>query len=32
VDVAAAIANAVYQATGKRVSDSPITLDRLDGP
>jgi CO/xanthine dehydrogenase Mo-binding subunit len=30
--VAAAIANAVYQAAGKCVGDSPITLDRLDGP
>ena len=27
--VAAAIANAVYHATGKRVSDLPITLDKL---
>jgi len=29
VGVAAAIANAVYQATGKRVRDLPITLDKL---
>jgi xanthine dehydrogenase YagR molybdenum-binding subunit len=29
VGVAAAIANAVYHATGKRVRDLPITLDRL---
>ena len=29
VRVAAAIANAVYQATGKRVRDLPITLDKL---
>jgi xanthine dehydrogenase YagR molybdenum-binding subunit len=27
--VAAAIANAVYHATGKRVTSLPITLDRL---
>ena len=27
--VAAAIANAVYHATGKRVTDLPITLDKL---
>jgi len=27
--VAAAIANAVYNATGKRVRDLPITLDKL---
>ena len=27
--VAAAIANAVYHATGKRVRDLPITLDKL---
>jgi xanthine dehydrogenase YagR molybdenum-binding subunit len=26
---AAAIANAVYHATGKRVRDLPITLDKL---
>jgi len=26
---AAAIANAVYHATGKRVTDLPITLDKL---
>jgi xanthine dehydrogenase YagR molybdenum-binding subunit len=31
VGVAAAIANAVYHATGKRVRDLPITLDKLDG-
>ena len=30
VGVAAAIANAVYRATGKRVRDLPITLDKLD--
>ena len=30
VGVAAAIANAVYHATGKRVRDLPITLDKLD--
>ncbi len=29
VGVAAAIANAIYQATGKRVRDFPITLDKL---
>ena len=29
VGVAAAIANAVYHATGKRVGDLPITLDKL---
>jgi xanthine dehydrogenase YagR molybdenum-binding subunit len=29
VGVAAAIANAVFQATGKRVRDLPITLDKL---
>ena len=29
VGVAAAIANAVYRATGKRVRDLPITLDKL---
>lgn len=29
VSVAAAIANAVYHATGKRVRDLPITLDKL---
>jgi xanthine dehydrogenase YagR molybdenum-binding subunit len=29
VSVAAAIANAVYHATGKRISDLPITLDKL---
>jgi xanthine dehydrogenase YagR molybdenum-binding subunit len=27
--VAAAIANAVYHATGKRVRDLPITLDKV---
>jgi len=33
VGVAAAVANAVYNATGKRVRDFPITLDKLlDGP
>ena len=32
VGVAAAIANAVYHATGKRVRDLPITLDKLDRP
>jgi xanthine dehydrogenase YagR molybdenum-binding subunit len=31
VGVAAAIANAVYHATGKRVRDLPITLDKLAG-
>jgi len=30
VGVAAAIANAVYHATGKRIRDLPITLDKLD--
>jgi xanthine dehydrogenase YagR molybdenum-binding subunit len=30
VGVAAAIANAVYHATGKRVRDLPITLDKLN--
>jgi xanthine dehydrogenase YagR molybdenum-binding subunit len=29
VGVSAAIANAVYHATGKRVRDLPITLDKL---
>jgi len=29
VGVAAAIANAIYHATGKRVRDLPITLDTL---
>ena len=29
VGVAAGIANAVYHATGKRVRDLPITLDKL---
>jgi xanthine dehydrogenase YagR molybdenum-binding subunit len=29
VGVAAAVANAVYHATGKRVRDLPITLDEL---
>jgi xanthine dehydrogenase YagR molybdenum-binding subunit len=32
VGVAAAIANAVYHATGKRVRDLPITLDKLQSP
>jgi xanthine dehydrogenase YagR molybdenum-binding subunit len=32
VGVAAAVANAVYHATGKRVRDLPITLDKLDRP
>ncbi len=33
VGVAAAVANSVYNATGKRVRDFPITLDKLlDGP
>jgi xanthine dehydrogenase YagR molybdenum-binding subunit len=31
VGVAAAIANAVYHATAKRVRDLPITLDKLQG-
>ena len=31
VGVAAAIANAIYHATGKRVRDLPITLDKLAG-
>jgi xanthine dehydrogenase YagR molybdenum-binding subunit len=31
VGVAAAIANAVYHATGKRIRDLPITLDKLQG-
>jgi xanthine dehydrogenase YagR molybdenum-binding subunit len=31
VGVASAIANAVYHATGKRVRDLPITLDKLQG-
>src|SRR5262249_54963961 len=31
VGVAAAIANAVYHATGKRVRNLPITLDKLQG-
>ncbi len=31
VGVAAAIANAVYHATGKRVHDLPITLDKFAG-
>ena len=30
VGVAAAVANAVYHATGKRVRDLPITLDKLE--
>ena len=29
VGVASAIANAIYRATGKRVRDLPITLDKL---
>ena len=29
VGVAAAIANAVYHATGKRVRDLPITIDKI---
>ena len=29
--MAAAIANAVYHATGKRMRDLPITLDKLLG-
>ena len=29
VGIAAAIANAVFHATGKRVRDLPITLDKL---
>jgi xanthine dehydrogenase YagR molybdenum-binding subunit len=29
VGVAAAIANAIYHATGKRVRDLPVTLDKL---
>jgi xanthine dehydrogenase YagR molybdenum-binding subunit len=29
VGVAAAIANAIYHATGKRVRDLPITVDKL---
>jgi xanthine dehydrogenase YagR molybdenum-binding subunit len=29
VGVAAAVANAVYHATGKRVRDLPITVDKL---
>jgi len=31
VGAAAAVANAVYHATGKRVRDLPITLDKLQG-
>ena len=31
VGVAAAIANAVFHATGKRVRDLPITLDKVIG-
>jgi xanthine dehydrogenase YagR molybdenum-binding subunit len=29
VGVAAAIANAIYHSTGKRVRDLPITLDKV---
>jgi xanthine dehydrogenase YagR molybdenum-binding subunit len=29
VGVAAAVANAIYHATGRRVRDLPITLDKL---
>ncbi len=32
IGVAAAIANAIYHATGKRVRDLPITLDKLTRP
>jgi xanthine dehydrogenase YagR molybdenum-binding subunit len=31
VGVAAAVANAVYHATGKRIRKLPITLDKLLG-
>ncbi|MGA8562452.1 MAG: xanthine dehydrogenase family protein molybdopterin-binding subunit, partial [Pseudolabrys sp.] len=31
VGVAAAVANAVYHATGKRVRDLPITIDKILG-
>jgi xanthine dehydrogenase YagR molybdenum-binding subunit len=31
VGVAAAIANAIYHATGKRVRELPITLDKVMG-
>jgi xanthine dehydrogenase YagR molybdenum-binding subunit len=31
VGVASAIANAIYHATGKRVRDLPITLDKILG-
>jgi xanthine dehydrogenase YagR molybdenum-binding subunit len=32
VGTAAAIANAIYHATGKRVRDLPVTLDKVIGP
>jgi len=32
VGTAAAIANAIYHATGKRVRNLPITIDKLQGP
>jgi xanthine dehydrogenase YagR molybdenum-binding subunit len=31
VGVAAAVANAIYKATGVRVRDYPVTLDKLIG-